>query len=118
MPTIHITRVRWYDRDVVDGGLPHYATDGARTETYDGSVAECVRWTRQEGATEWSNYPATEWTEHGWFSSPDGARDVYGGDLYDPGYDREETTVRVSGDGARDVWAHVVNGTDPGDDED
>lgn len=116
MPTIHITRVRWYDRDVHDGDLPRYATDNARAETYSGTVAECVRWTRDEGATEWSTYPAVEWTEHGWFASPNGSREIYGGDLYNPGYDREETTVRVSGDDAAVVWGHVVNGTEPDED--
>lgn len=115
--TVTVTRVRWYDRDVADGALPPSAYDGARHETTDGAtIGEAVRMIRDEGATEWSDYPAREYREHGWFSSPDGAREVWGGDEYDPGHDREETTVRVTGAGAAVVWAHIVNGTDPADD--
>lgn len=112
---IEETTVRWYDRDVHDGDLPRYAIDNARTETKDvRTVLNAVHYLRAKGLTEYSSYPVpSDPSPNGWWSNPDGPEQVWGGDQYDQGHDREEITARVSGRGAYAVHAHMKYGTEP-----
>lgn len=110
--TVTICRVRYYASEVHDGALPHSAYASANTETIPcHSWADAVRALRDVGCTEWSSYPP-EWNGgNGWFANPDGSVEVHGGDQYDPGYDQEETTARISGRGAFRAWVELVKGT-------
>jgi hypothetical protein len=94
--TIVTHTVRYRIDDVHDGEIPR---DNVVTKTREfDSARQASAWLDTEGLTEYSQWPVpSEPSDHGWWSSPDGDRHVYGGDEYDPGYDREEISAHVQG---------------------
>jgi len=115
MPTVTVTTVQYRIDDVYEGDIPQDAIDGAKTETAEyGTVVDAVGCLRNLGLTEYSLYPVpVEPSPNGWWSNPDGAEKVYGGDQYDPGYDREEVTAVISGRGAYAVHQFMRDGSNP-----
>jgi hypothetical protein len=103
--SLRVFYTRYRLDDVHDGDVPRDNVTEENTE-FD-SAREAADWLIREGATEWSSEPP-RWG-HGWFSYPD-ALEVWGGDQYDPGYDREEISASLSGKGSFMAWAIVTQG--------